>query len=96
MQPDVYSPSSDATRAQGQLELFASTAAALPLAMSPRPCRCGCLTAVLGSSRGPHAGELRCADCGVHVMWASHAFVAEIRSSDFVSGLSTYAPGCRP
>jgi hypothetical protein len=65
----------------------------LPTLIAPRPCSCGCTTAVLGSSRGPHAAEMRCADCGAFVGWASHARVAEIRAPSFATGLSTRAPG---
>jgi hypothetical protein len=95
MHRNMYSPSSDATRAHGQLELFASTAPALPIVVAPRPCRCGCAMAVLGSSRAPHAGELSCADCGGHVMWAGHALAAQIRAG-FISGISSFAPGTAP
>jgi len=73
-----------------QLSLFPS----FHLVPAPRPCSCGCATAVLGSSRGPHAGELVCANCAKHLMWASHALVAETRG--FVTGISSFNPGTRP
>jgi hypothetical protein len=96
MPANIYSPSSSGARAQ--LELFVSTAPALPIVAAPRPCpRCGNINLTLSSSRGPHAGELRCDVCDVHVMWASHTLVAEIHnSSTFVSGVSSFAPGTRP
>jgi hypothetical protein len=96
MHDNTYRPSSDGTRAHGQLELFASTTPAFPIVPAPRPCRCGATAAVLKSSRGVHAGELRCADCGVHIMWASHTRAAEIRGSGFVTGISSFNPGTRP
>jgi hypothetical protein len=81
-----------------QLTLFPalSPVSTLPIVSAPHPCGCGCTRAVLESSRGPHAGELRCADCGKHLMWANHALVADIRGSGFVTGTSSYQPGCRP
>jgi hypothetical protein len=75
-----------------QLSLFNST---LPVVRSPRACSCGSTTAVLKSSRAVHAGELCCTDCGKHLMWASHSWAAEIRGG-FVTGVSSYLPGCRP
>jgi hypothetical protein len=36
-----------------------------------------------------------CGDCGKHLKWASHALASEIRSG-FVTGLSSFDPGCRP
>jgi hypothetical protein len=81
-------------RAQ-QLDLFGATANPSACVPAPRPCRCGGETAILESSRSIHAGELRCADCGRHMRWASHAFVAEIRSG-FVTGRSSFEPGSRP
>jgi hypothetical protein len=85
-------------RNSAQLELFGSTAPAPPTVPSPHPCvRCGSATATLESSRGPHAGELRCKDCGHHVMWASHDLAAKIRGmgeaiSWYASGLSSAVP----
>jgi hypothetical protein len=77
-----------------QLSLFDST---LPVVSAPRPCRCGGLMATLSSSRGPHAGELVCADCGRHIKWAGHVFVAELRgSAGFVTGISSFKAGTRP
>jgi hypothetical protein len=29
-------------------------------------------------------------------MWAGHGLAAEIRSSDFITGISTFAPGAAP
>jgi hypothetical protein len=103
-------PSSDGARAHSQLELFASTAPALPSVVAPRPCRCGCAMAVLGGSRGPHARELRCESCDAHVGWLSgesYRFVSDfvstfgrpaeaidLRHPPFVSGISSYAAGC--
>jgi len=80
-----------------QLSLFPdiTSPSTFPLIVAPRPCRCGCTTAALGSSRGPHAGELICSDCGTHLMWASHALVAEIRAG-FATGLSSFSPGSAP
>jgi hypothetical protein len=74
-----------------QLSLFAGT---LPTIPAPRPCSCGCTTAILKSSRGPHAGELVCADCSRHIKWAGQGFVADIRG--FVTGISSFNPGTRP
>src|SRR5262249_13926247 len=88
---DIFDP--EARGNGGQLELFGSTR---PLVPAPQPCRrCGGLMATLSSSRGPHAGELRCADCDLHVMWVGHVRAAEIRGG-FVTGLSTYVPGDAP
>jgi hypothetical protein len=78
-----------------QLSLFFSDSAELTV-MAPRPCRCGSIKATLESSRGPHAGELRCRDCSAHMAWASHAFVAEFRRPGFVTGISSREPGCAP
>jgi hypothetical protein len=81
-------------RTHVQLDLFGGAlSSALPIVGAPRPCQCGCRTAVLGSSRGPHAGALICTACGKH-SWASHSFVTEMRG--FVTGTSSYAPGSRP
>jgi hypothetical protein len=81
-----------------QLSLFAdlSPISALPTVLAPRPCRCGCVTAILGSSHSVHAGRLICNVCGTFLGWASHAFVADIRGSDFVTGISSFNPGTRP
>src|SRR5262249_23750195 len=95
MHGNTYAPPSDGARAHGQLELFASAAVALPIVVAPRQCRCGSLVATLSSSRGPHAGELRCADGGPRVMWASHAYASEIRQG-FTTGISSFMPGTRP
>jgi hypothetical protein len=67
-----------------QLDLFGSAPAvsAFPTIISPRPCRCcGGVSATLSSSHGhgPHAGELRCAACDTHIMWAGHELVATVR-----------------
>jgi hypothetical protein len=79
-----------------QLSLDLSPPSTLPLVQAPRPChRCGGLMATLSSSRGSHAGELLCTDCGTHVMWASHAFASEIRGG-FVTCISSHEPGSRP
>jgi hypothetical protein len=80
-----------------QLSLFPnlSLVSTRPVIPAPRRCCCGGLMATLSSSRGPHAGELRCADCGSHLMWASHGLATEIRRG-FVTGISTFAPGCAP
>ena len=73
--------------------VFPST---LPTLIAPRPCRCGCTTARLGSSQAMHAGRLTCEECGSFVGWASHALVAEIRASSFATGLSSFDLGERP
>jgi hypothetical protein len=36
-----------------------------------RPCRCGSIESVVGSSAGPHRAELTCAACAVHAGWLS-------------------------
>jgi hypothetical protein len=84
-----------------QLDLFGRASTPAPSLIGQhvrldRACYCGCATAILGSSCGPHAGELRCVDCDRHMGWASHALAAEIRGSGFVTGISSFEPGCRP
>jgi len=91
---DIYAPSSNGTRPQ--IELFPSTALALPIVSAPRRCRCGCATAMLGASQAMHAGRLSCSACGAFMGWARHALVAEIRGSTFVTGISSFQAGCRP
>jgi hypothetical protein len=90
-------PSGVGARPPVQLSLFAdNTATTLPTVVSPRPCpRCGGVLATLSSSGRVHAGELRCAACNAHLMWASHAFAAEARAP-FVTGVSSWDPGMRP
>jgi len=54
-------------------------------ALCPR-CRGGFLS--VGSSKGPHAAELRCAGCDRFAGWMPAAV-----HSRFVTGLSTYPAG---
>ena len=50
--------------------------------------RCGGLSLVVGSSRGPHSAELRCGGCDRFAGWMP----AE-RDRRFTTGLSSYLPG---
>jgi hypothetical protein len=59
-----------------QLTLFPETAtpstSALGLLVAlPRACQCGSTVAAVGSSCGPHAAKLVCAQCGRFNIWLS-------------------------
>jgi hypothetical protein len=77
-----------------QLSLFPDLSPLSSFPLVPRTCRCGCTWARLGSSHSVHAGRLTCDACGVFVGWASHVLVAEIHG--FVTGTSSFEPGCAP
>jgi hypothetical protein len=80
-----------------QLSLFdlPTSPSTVPIVTAPRACRCGCTTAILGSSQAMHAGRMLCSACGGFMGWASHALVNEARAG-FVTGISSYDPGTRP
>ena len=69
-----------------------SVLAALPLAHSrviglrvqtPQGCRaCGGNLAIIGSSAGPHAARLNCAECSMHAGWLGR------REVDFITRIS--------
>jgi hypothetical protein len=61
---------------QPSLDLVTSTASSSAVSVVgtvvtlPRACaHCGSIRSVLGSSKGPHWGELRCEKCAAHVGW---------------------------
>jgi hypothetical protein len=59
----------------GKYDLFGATTpstSALGLLVAlPRACQCGSGTGVVGSSAGPHAAKVVCAQCGRFNMWLS-------------------------
>jgi hypothetical protein len=57
----------------------------------PDACRCGEYTATVGSSNGPHVGELTCTSCGAHRGWISHTTHAFISKAIEQFGLPTKA-----
>jgi hypothetical protein len=74
-----------------QLDLFPTTTpstSALGLLVAlPRACACGSGTGVVGSSCGPHAAKLVCAQCGRFSLWLSAERVSFVNSAiDTVGG----------
>jgi hypothetical protein len=47
------------------------------------PHRCGSTEAIISPGRGPHAGSLVCAGCGIHRQWISRDSYTQI--SEFVA-----------
>jgi hypothetical protein len=59
-------------RSVQQLDLFPSSTPTIvgTFLSADRPCpHCGCVEAVVGSSKGPHDGSLACATCNRRVGW---------------------------